>query len=72
MEPDTTIIILALCMFVLMILVAIMRYMRLPPEHVETKRKRDEMRRMLVKKKVIPPELTKIQMAIEELNSRKK
>jgi hypothetical protein len=57
---------------VLMAFTVVMRYLRLPPEHAETRRKRDEIRRMLVKKKVIPPELTKIEMAIEELKSRNK
>lgn len=72
MEPDETLRLLIICVFVLLALTVVVRYLRLPPEHAEALRRREEIRRMLVKQRVIPSELNKVEIAIEEMNSRNK
>jgi predicted RND superfamily exporter protein len=71
MEPDGVMVVLGVAVAVLVALMVVLRYLRLPPEHAEMRRRRDELRRMLVRQRVIPPEMTKLEMAMEELNSRK-
>ncbi|MBN1578906.1 MAG: hypothetical protein JW913_20260 [Chitinispirillaceae bacterium] len=54
MEPDISIIMLAAAFFALALLVVLLRSLRMPDEHVKEQKRRDELRRMLLKSKLQP------------------
>jgi hypothetical protein len=54
MGLDQSIILLAAAVFILVLAYSIMRSLRMPASFFEKQRQRDDLRRVLLKKKIIP------------------